>query len=298
MAFRTDIALEAIEQMPQSNAQTGVSSGIMQETIDCFGFTVTKVSVQTEEAAKALHKPLGEYLTFDLNALIRREEDAFPRACQGISSLLQPFLPPADKQPVIVVGLGNRAITPDAIGPFAITHILATRHLIHSAPAYFADWRPVSAVSPGVLGQTGIEVGELICGLIDRLAPAAVIAIDALASMRLSRLSRTIQITNTGITPGSGVGNARFALTEENLGIPVIAIGVPTVVDGASLAHEIIAQMDGQSCEALQDLSQPHMITTRDIDSEVQHLSRVIGYAVNLALHPSLTISDIDLLLS
>lgn len=193
---------------------------------------------------------------------------------------------------------GNRMITPDAIGPQTADHVIATRHLVAQSPAIFADWRPVSALVPGVLGQTGVETGEVICGVLDRVRPAAVIAVDALAAGRLSRLLRTVQLADTGITPGSGVGNARAALNKETLGVPVIAVGVPTVVDGATLAHEISSQLGQPACEALDDLSQPVMITTRDIDREVADISRMIGYAVNMALHPHLSVADIDLYLS
>lgn len=298
MAFRTDIALEALEQNTKAKADSQLPEGVSQETLETNGFPVTKLCITNENGSSCLGKPKGTYITIDLRSLIRREQDSFPHACEAVSTYLSPLLESANGKPVLVVGLGNRAITPDAIGPYTIEHVLATRHLVHSAPDYFADWRPVCAVSPGVLGQTGIEVGELVCGLMDKLAPAAVIAVDALASSRLSRLSRTIQITDTGIVPGSGVGNARFALTKETLGIPVISIGVPTVVDGSTLAHEILDQLNGSSCEALDDLSTPHVITTRDIDSETHNLSRVIGYSINLALHPTLSVSDVDLLLS
>lgn len=199
---------------------------------------------------------------------------------------------------MLVAGLGNRMITPDAVGPQAVDHVIATRHLVEQVPDVFASWRPVSALAPGVLGQTGLETGEVVCGVLDRIRPAAVIAVDALAAGRLSRLLRTVQLADTGITPGAGVGNARAALNERTLGVPVIAIGVPTVVDGATLAHEIAAQLGGPSCEALEDLSRPVMITTRDIDREIADVSRMIGYAVNMALHPHLTVEDVDLYLS
>ena len=176
--------------------------------------------------------------------------------------------------------------------------MIATRHLVEQVPDVFSSWRPVSALAPGVLGQTGVETGEVVCGVLDRIQPSAVLAIDALAAGRLSRLLRTVQLADTGITPGAGVGNARAALNEHTLGVPVIAIGVPTVVDGATLAHEIAGQLGGPTCEALEDLSRPVMITTRDIDREVADISRMIGYAVNMALHPHLTVSDIDLYLS
>ncbi len=294
MAFRTDLAVEAIENRKTAAALPHVrQSDHMLE-----GFAVHEVRILSEDAAREIGKPQGRYLTLELDALIRREEDAFPRACKALSTLLRELLPRPNDGPVLIAGLGNRMITPDAIGPQTADHVIATRHLVAQSPAVFADWRPVSALAPGVLGQTGVETGEVICGVLDRVRPAAVIAVDALAAGRLSRLLRTVQLADTGITPGAGVGNARAALNEETLGVPVIAVGVPTVVDGATLAHEISSQLDEPHCEALDDLSQPVMITTRDIDREVADISRMIGYAINMALHPHLSVADIDLYLS
>lgn len=294
MAFRTDLAVEAIENHKSAAALPHVrQSDRMLE-----GFAVHEVRILSKDAAREIGKPQGRYLTLELDALIRREEDAFPRACKALSTLLRELLPHPNDGPVLIAGLGNRMITPDAIGPQTADHVIATRHLVAQSPAIFADWRPVSALAPGVLGQTGVETGEVICGVLDRVRPAAVIAVDALAAGRLSRLLRTVQLADTGITPGAGVGNARAALNKETLGVPVIAVGVPTVVDGATLAHEISSQLGQPDCEALDDLSQPVMITTRDIDREVADISRMIGYAVNMALHPHLSVADIDLYLS
>lgn len=294
MAFRTDLAVEAIENHKTAAALPHVRQS--DRTLESFA--VHEVRILSEDAAREIGKPQGRYLTLELDALIRREEDAFPRACKALSTLLRELLPHPNDGPVLIAGLGNRMITPDAIGPQTADHVIATRHLVAQSPAIFADWRPVSALVPGVLGQTGVETGEVICGVLDRVRPAAVIAVDALAAGRLSRLLRTVQLADTGITPGSGVGNARAALNKETLGVPVIAVGVPTVVDGATLAHEISSQLGQPACEALDDLSQPVMITTRDIDREVADISRMIGYAVNMALHPHLSVADIDLYLS
>ena len=294
MAFRTDLAVEAIENHKTAAALPHVRQS--DRTLE--GFAVHEVRILSEDAAREIGKPQGRYLTLELDALIRREEDAFPRACKALSTLLRELLPRPNDGPVLIAGLGNRMITPDAIGPQTADHVIATRHLDSQSPEVFADWRPVSALAPGVLGQTGVETGEVICGVLDRVRPAAVIAVDALAAGRLSRLLRTVQLADTGITPGAGVGNARAALNEETLGVPVIAVGVPTVVDGATLAHEISSQLGQPACEALDDLSQPVMITTRDIDHEVADISRMIGYAVNMALHPHLSVADIDLYLS
>ena len=294
MAFRTYLAVEAIENHKTAAALPHVRQS--DRTLE--GFAVHEVRILSEDAAREIGKPQGRYLTLELDALIRREEDAFPRACKALSTLLRELLPRPNDGPVLIAGLGNRMITPDAIGPQTADHVIATRHLVAQSPDIFADWRPVSALAPGVLGQTGVETGEVICGVLDRVRPAAVIAVDALAAGRLSRLLRTVQLADTGITPGAGVGNARAALNKETLCVPVIAVGVPTVVDGATLAHEISSQLGQPDCEALDDLSQPVMITTRDIDHEVADISRMIGYAVNMALHPHLSVADIDLYLS
>ena len=294
MAFRTDLAVEAIENHKTAAALPHVRQS--DRTLE--GFAVHEVRILSEDAAREIGKPQGRYLTLELDALIRREEDAFPRACKALSTLLRELLPHPNDGPVLIAGLGNRMITPDAIGPQTADHVIATRHLVAQSPAIFADWRPVSALAPGVLGQTGVETGEVICGVLDRVRPAGVSAGDAVAGGRLWARLRTVQLADTGITPGAGVGNARAALNEETLGVPVIAVGVPTVVDGATLAHEISSQLGQPACEALDDLSQPVMITTRDIDREVADISRMIGYAVNMALHPHLSVADIDLYLS
>ena len=176
MAFRTDLAVEAIENMDKAADVRQVRQA--EHTIE--GFSVNEVDILTERAAREIGKPRGRYLTLELDALIRREEDAFPRACRALSSLLRGLLPEtAPSAPILVTGLGNRMITPDAIGPQAVDHVIATRHLVEQVPDVFASWRPVSALAPGVLGQTGVETGEVVCGVLDRIRPAAVLAIDA-----------------------------------------------------------------------------------------------------------------------
>ncbi len=297
MGYRTDLAVEALDYDEGKQAAKKMR-GFTRTEEETEGFSITKLVIHTEEVAQALGKPCGVYATLELGALIRREEDAFPRACHALAQLLRELLAPAEEGAVLVTGLGNRSITPDAVGPLAADHIIATRHLVSHVPEHFAGWRAVSAVAPGVLGQTGVETGELLHGLREAVAPAAVIVVDALATGRLSNLSRTIQVTDTGIIPGSGVGNARSELSQRTLGVPVLAVGVPTVVDGATIAHEICSQAGVSGCEALDDLAQPVLVTSRDIDREVSDVARVIGYAINIALHPFLTVEDVDLYLS
>ncbi|MCD8051961.1 MAG: GPR endopeptidase, partial [Clostridiales bacterium] len=191
----------------------------------------------------------------------------------------------------LVVGLGNRAITPDAVGPWAVDHTVVTRHLVARLPETFGDFRPVAAVATGVLGTTGVESGELVKALCQRLRPAVVIAIDALAARSARRLCSTIQLTDTGIVPGSGVGNARFALTREELGVPVLAVGVPTVVRAATLAADLGAD-EGQR-ETLGGL----LVTPKDIDALAAELARIIGYGVTMALQEGVTLEDVEYLL-
>lgn len=294
MAFRTDLAVELLENLRES----GEIEGVTETEYEREGLHIHEAVITGEDAARRLGRSCGRYVTLSLAALTAREEEAFPRSVRVLAALIHTLLPPLPKDaPVLVTGLGSRAVTPDAVGPKVCDHVIATRHLITRSPEYFAAWRPVCALAPGVLGQTGVEANEVIRGVLDRVRPGAVIAVDALAAGRLSRLVRTVQLTDTGIVPGSGVGNARAALNEQALGVPVLAVGVPTVADGGSIAHEIACQLGGAACEALDDLSQPFIITTRDIDCEVADTARLIGYAVNMALQ-GLSVEDIDLYLS
>lgn len=286
MAVRTDLALELAE-----------GRRVQQRTQTLEGFSLHTVTVT--ESDTDFGRPPGEYATLSIRDLLRRETDAFPRACRAVAQILRQLAPSNQdpRAPVLVIGLGNRAVTPDAIGPLCCQNVLATRHLVEQSPEQFRAFRPVAVLAPGVLGTTGVETGELVLGVIDRIHPELILAVDALAARRLSRLMCTIQMTDTGIVPGSGVGNARTALTQTALGVPVLSIGVPTVVDGATLAADI-AQQSGAQCEALDDLNTPVLVTTRDVDQQTADAARVIGYGINLFLHPSLDIADMELFLS
>lgn len=288
---RTDLALEARELLGSPAELKGVECSETWER----GFRLTTVRVTNAAGAEALGKSVGVYHTLDLNGLGQREEGAFPRAVGALAGILKPLLPQGD-QAVMVVGLGNRAITPDAIGPKATDRTLVTRHLIGMAPEHFGSFRPVSALAAGVLGTTGIESGEIVKAVCAQTHPAAIIAVDALAARRVERLCATVQVCDTGIAPGSGVGNHRFALDEESMGVPVIAVGVPTVVDGGTLCADLLE-------EAGQEMSQEElsklpgaklMVTPRDIDQRVEDMSKVIGYALSLALQPGLDLEDLE----
>ncbi|MCI9263630.1 MAG: GPR endopeptidase [Oscillospiraceae bacterium] len=288
---RTDLALEARELLGKAEELPGIRS----REGEAEGFPLTTVEVTDEEGARALGKPVGTYHTLDLTGLERREEGAFPRAVKALAGLLAPLLPQGE---TLVVGLGNRAITPDAVGPQVADRTLVTRHLVSMSPEHFGSFRPVAALAAGVMGTTGVESGEIVRAVADRIGVKAVIAVDALAARRVERLCATVQICDTGIAPGSGVGNHRFALNRESLGVPVIAVGVPTVVDGATLAADLLEEVGGETDpQALAGApGATLMVTPRDIDQRVADLSKVIGYAVSLALQPELDLEGLEML--
>lgn len=293
---RTDLALEAKELWQQSASEQTQLKGVRARESSREGFPVDTVQVLDRQGEQALGKPVGTYVTVTLDGLKRRDEDAFGRSARAIAGELRTLLGtlPEDA-PVLVAGLGNRAITPDAIGPLVHEYTMVTRHLVEQVPEHFGAFRPVASLSAGVLGTTGVESGSLIRAVCDAIRPACVIAVDALASRSLHRVCRTVQLADTGIVPGSGVGNHRKALNRETLGIPVIAVGVPTVVDGATLAMDLLGQ------EELPELAQGVenlMVTPRDIDAQVADLSKVIGFGINLALHEGLSVEDVELFLS
>ena len=195
-----------------------------------------------------------------------------------------------------MAGLGNRRVTPDAIGPRATDFLLVTRHLVQTMPQDFSALRPVSALAAGVTGTTGIESGELIGAVVKKLKPACLIAVDALAARRQERVCRTVQVSDTGIVPGSGVGNARMALDEEHLGIPVIAVGVPTVVEAATLCLDLLDQAGEKGFDPalFRQEGAEWFVTPRNVDSEVETLSRVLGLGISTALHVDFSVEDVE----
>ena len=296
-AKRTDLALEARELWQESAEKTTRLSGVKATKQRSDGYPVTRVDILDERGEKALGKPRGTYRTIDLTAFWQRKSDFFERAVRAVGGQLKELLP--GEGTVLVIGLGNGAMTPDAVGPLAADNVLVTRHLIAAMPRHFSGFRPVAVFRTGVLGTTGVESAEAVRGLVAQVEPSLVIAVDALASRRVGRVCTTVQLSDTGIIPGSGVGNHRSALNQETLGVPVFAIGVPTVVDSATLAADLLEESgirdyDG---EALQKSRQNLMVTPRDIDQQVRDLSKVVGYGINWALQ-DLEIEEINALLS
>lgn len=296
---RTDLALEAREIWQEGAQKADRLRGVESARTVREGYPVTTVRITSAEGQRALGKPVGTYITLELPGLKRREEDAFPRAVRALAAELRALLP-EDAGSVLVVGLGNRAITPDNIGPSAVGHTLVTRHLVEQVPEHFGHFRPVAALAAGVLANTGVESSELVRAVAERIRPSCILAIDALASRSLSRVCSTVQLADTGISPGSGVGNHRAALNRETLGIPVIALGVPTVVDVATLCADVLAEAGRGELEpeALRGHGGGLMVTPRDIDQSVADLSKVIGYGVSLALQEGLTMEEMELLIN
>ena len=291
---RTDLAVEAHQLWQEGEGSA--HPGVRAEEREREGFAVAAVTVSTPEAAQALGKPEGVYITIELDGLLRREEGAFQRAAEAVAAELRPLLP--EDGPALVMGLGNRAITPDLIGPLAVDNLLVTRHLVEHVPEHFGDLRPVAAAAPGVLASTGMESSLVAEALSGRLKPACVIAVDALASRSLERLCRTVQLSDTGVIPGSGVGNHRNPLNRETLGVPVLTVGAPTVVDGATLALDLL-ERGGKAGADRADFpgGEDFFVTPREVDQRVADMGKVLGYGISLALNPSLSVDDLTMLL-
>ena len=294
---RTDLALEARELWQESVEKTTRLSGVKATRQRAEGYPVNRVDILDEQGEEALGKPRGTYRTIDLTTFWQRKADFFERAVRAVGGQLKELLP--ETGPVLVIGLGNRTMTPDAVGPLAADSVLVTRHLIAAMPKHFAGFRPVAVQRTGVLGTTGVESAEAVRGLVAEVQPALVIAVDALASRRVGRVCATVQLSDTGIIPGSGVGNHRAALNQETLGIPVFAIGVPTVVDSATLAADLLEESGITEIDEnkLRSSQQNLMVTPRDIDQQVRDLGKVVGYSINWALQ-DLEIEEINALLS
>lgn len=278
MSIRTDLAVESIK------VESLNLTGITQNRRDGVGCEINEVIVETDEAGQNIGKGKGKYITIETDRLSDHPNE-FDGMVQSIADEIIKLAPPNGE--VLVIGLGNNDITPDALGPQVINQILATRHLSKELPKghEMASLRSVSALAPGVLGQTGMEVAEITKAICDKTKPFVVVVIDALACSDVKRLGCTIQLTDTGISPGSGVQNRRKELSQRTLGVPVIAVGVPTVVD----MHTIIESITGNKVDkALPNM----MVTPRDIDKLIERTAKLVAYSINKAFLPTLTIED------
>lgn len=282
LSRRTDLAMEA-HALWTADAKRA-SAGVESRTVFRRGCSVTSVTITDEEAARSLGKPCGRYVTLDLTGLFRDAEEPVERAARALGAELRLLMGDGIRT-VLVAGLGNAAMTPDAIGPQAAGHVLVTRHL--GADPAFSSLAAVSVLTPSVLGRTGIESAEIVRGAVRAVQADALVAIDALASRSLARLCTTVQLSDTGIVPGSGVGNHRGALNRASLGVPVFAVGVPTVVDAATLTLDVLEEAGRRDVNpAALCGHEGVMVTTRDIDAQIRVLSRIVGYGIDLALQP------------
>ncbi|MBR4723182.1 MAG: GPR endopeptidase, partial [Clostridia bacterium] len=266
---------------------------------------VTKITVNNEKGSDILGKPKGTYITLEIPNL-KYSDEAYKSACKQIAVELGKLAKVDNNTKTLVAGLGNKYITPDALGPKAVSYLVVTNHIKQGNDFLGDSFSRVCAVVPGVLGTTGIETTDIIKGVADKIKPDLIIAVDALASRSMDRISNTVQISDTGISPGSGVENKREGINEEALGVKVIAIGVPTVVDAATVASDsidaVLAGQNGGSDKisrekiytALAKNVGNMMVTPKDIDSVIEKASKTVANGINLALHKNLTLEEIE----
>lgn len=305
--FRTDLASERRDIYQKANNVEGQINGVEseQEEID-ENLRVERVKITNEEGEKAIGKPVGSYVTVDIRGLKIAQEEELEKAATVVSRELGKIIDNhIDKQgEILVVGLGNIYVTPDSLGPKVINDIEVTRHIINYLPQYVEEGtRMVSAISPGVLGTTGIETVEILKGIVDNINPKLLIVIDALASRSIERISSTVQISDTGIVPGAGVGNTRSEISKNSLGIPVVAIGVPTVVETAVLVNDSLdlfiekLQEEAKSNDYLNRLKEEDnyeeikealipkeynlIVTPKEIDELIENMTKIVATGIN-----------------
>lgn len=317
---RTDLAVETRELYQENKKQEIPGVEVVQpETSN--DIEITRVKIIDDEGSRLMGKPKGSYITVEARGLKNADADLKDNVSKALAKELVNLIPKKQNISSLVVGLGNWDVTPDALGPEVVSKILVTRHLFKMYnKTEDPSMASVSAVTPGVMGTTGIETSDIIKGIVEKSTPDLVIAIDALASRKMERVSTTIQISTTGISPGSGVGNLRKQLNEETLGVPVIAIGVPTVVDAATMTNDTISMVvqvlkshskDGSEFFGLLDdmkedekyalireVLEPYganvIVTTKEIDKIITDISQIIANGINIALHPGIDLKDVN----
>ena len=308
--FRTDLAIERRDIYRKANKIENEIDGIDAEEQEINEkLKITRVKVTSQEGEKAIGKPIGSYITIDVKDLKMATEEDIQTSAEALSQELVKILDKhIDKQgEILVVGLGNLYVTPDSLGPKVINDIDVTRHLINYLPQYVEEGtRMVSAISPGVLGTTGIETIEILKGIVQNINPKLVIVIDALASRSIERISSTIQLSDTGIVPGAGVGNTRKEISEKTLGIPVVAMGIPTVVESAVLVNDCLnlfitkLQDEAKSNDYLNQLKEQDnyeeikealipndynmIVTPKEIDELIENMSSIVARGINMSL--------------
>ena len=316
--IRTDHALEAREMVGEEELP-----GVIVETEKSEQMTISRVRIENEQGAKAMGKPIGYYVTIEVPRLKEKDPDLTEEVSKNLADELERMVDIPRDATVLVVGLGNWNVTPDSLGPKVIEKLIITRHLLQHMPGKFntnSGMRPVCALAPGVLGITGIETGDIIRGIVEKVKPQVIIAIDALAARSMERISTTIQIADTGVYPGSGVGNKRMGITRETMGVPVIAIGVPTVVDAATMANDALDMLIGQFArqatpgsefyKLLEELEKEEkynlireimtpfvgqlVVTPKEIDALIENTAKTLAGGLNLALHPGIDYDEVS----
>lgn len=321
-SIRTDLAIEVTEMLSKETKTDEIDGvEIFTQKYEDDDIYVSWVKIKDENGAKNIGKPIGNYVTIESEAMKENDALTHEKITQIFSQNLIKLCKLNKNSTILVVGLGNWNVTPDALGPKVISKTLVTRHIKETLPKEINEnVRPVSTISPGVMGITGIETAEIVKGVVERLKPDIVIAIDALAARKTSRINATIQMSDTGVAPGGGMGNHRKILNKETLGVPVIAIGVPTVVDAGTLVNDTIDLMidslineikEGhQFYEMLKNLDKDEklnlinnilnpytgnlFVTPKEVDAVIERLSKIIANAINIAMHPSIDFEDIN----
>ena len=320
-SVRTDLAIEARELAQQNAQEADQLEGVDVKTKEDPDYFLTHVRIHSEEGSRLMGKPKGDYITLESEKLKENDVECHEKIIKLLAENIRSLVNFGEDDCILVAGLGNWNITPDALGPKVVSKILVTRHLQGTLPEEIEKTvRPVAAVSPGVMGITGIETGEILKGIVDKLQPSLLIAIDALAARRSNRINAAIQMSDTGDAPGAGVGNKRMMLDKDRLGIPVIAIGVPTVVDAATLVNDTMDRILGEMMQqtekgsafyqTLQSLEQEEkyqmitdilgpytgnmFVTPKEVDAVVDRLANIIANAINIAIHPGVTMEDIN----
>jgi len=296
---RTDLAIEICEEMTRNNSRL---NGIECTRESRGGVAIDRIAITTPEGSRLFEKPVGNYVTLNVGRIWLDDRELFREKVSVFREVLREMLLQSgiQNETVLVAGLGNRSITADAIGPSAVKNLIVTRHLKDLRPLIFEKLGlyDTCAVTPGVLGETGIESADIIKSLVEKIRPGALIAIDALASRDLSRLVTTVQLCDSGIHPGAGIGNQRPGLVPEDLKIPILSVGVPTVVDAATLAADAVERFSQKKTDAeairaaWRDSGLNFFVTPKETDQIIREMGALIGYGINLALNESLSFED------
>lgn len=293
MRYRTDLAVEGIENMRETGLSPGEKEGVVvsQEEID-VDIRVTTIDIVSQKGEERLGKPCGRYITMEIDGIIDEKENIIDRSAGALAGQLSALVKHSYSLKVLVVGLGNEKVTPDSLGPLTIAKIKITRHLFQLFDCEGdEEMSSVCGLAPGVTATTGMETAELIEKAVELTKPDVVIAVDALAARNIDRVSTTIQLSDTGISPGAGMGNRRKQLNEETLGVKVIAIGVPTVIDSQTVVMEAVEAMhlpEDSAKAYLESREFDMVVTSTEIDLVVRYFSEIIAKAVNITLHPGI----------